>query len=727
MQMHADKILRYAILTGIFLVPFIALIVSDKMFFPFITGKNFGFRILVELLLGGWLILALRDSTYRLKSSWLFITIAAFVGIIAIADAFSIHAFKSFWSNFERMEGFITLAHLLAYFVVAGSMLNTEKLWNRFFNVSVFVSIIISIYGLLQLAGKVTINQGGVRLDATLGNATYFAIYIIFHIFITAFLFLKWRGAQFMKWIYLAVIALQIFVLYHTATRGAIIGFIGGALLATILIAIFERERKNIRKVSIGIIIALLVVVGGFLAIKNTDFVNNSKVLNRFAQISIEEQSSSRFIVWSMAWQGIKERPILGWGQESFNVVFNKYYDPSMYSQEPWFDRVHNIIFDWLIAGGFFGLIAYLSIFIAVLYYLWRKDSSFSVAEKSLVTGLLAAYFFHNMFVFDNITSYIVFFSVLSYIHFRGVESKSDTPEEIHKIFSHGTVRIVASLIIIVTIFSLYALNGKGILTARGLLSALRPYQEGVTKNLEWYEKTLTYNSIGGQEVKEQLLMAASTVGRGDYDIDIKQKFFDLARGEMQKQIDRQPNDARLQVFMGSFLNTFGAHDDSLVYLNKARSLSPNKQAILFELGNSYLLNGKFEKALEVFKEAYELEKNFGQARRIYAIGAIYAGRNDIVEELLVPVYGTTIISDDRIVQAYFDTGQFDKVLAIWQLRVKNEPENPQYRVSLAATYLKIGNRISAISELEKAIELNPEFKEQGEFLINEIRAGRNP
>jgi len=86
--MGINTVLRYLVIGGIFLVPFIPFIITSSMFFPFITGKNFTFRILTELLFGGWLILALRHSLYRLKFSWIAVSIAVFVGIIALADFF---------------------------------------------------------------------------------------------------------------------------------------------------------------------------------------------------------------------------------------------------------------------------------------------------------------------------------------------------------------------------------------------------------------------------------------------------------------------------------------------------------------------------------------------------------------------------------------------------------------------------------------------------------------
>ena len=102
-------------------------------------------------------------------------------------------------------------------------------------------------------------------------------------------------------------------------------------------------------------IIGIIALGGIFLSIRKTTFVEKSQTLNRLASISFEEfKTEARFTVWGMAIQGFKENPVLGYGEENFNLVFNKYYDPRIYNQEQWFDRAHNVFLDWLIAGGLF-------------------------------------------------------------------------------------------------------------------------------------------------------------------------------------------------------------------------------------------------------------------------------------------------------------------------------------------------------------------------------------
>ena len=725
-----NKILRYFLLTGIFIIPFIALIISGKMFFPFITGKNFIFRILVELLLGGWAILALFDKAYRPKFSWLLVSVLSFVGIIALADIFGANPFKSFWSNFERMEGLISLIHLAGYFVVVGIVLNTEKLWDRFWNTSVVVSVIIGIYGILQLAGKITINQGSARLDGTFGNASYLAIYMLFHIFITAFLLVKWRGGLWMRYVYGAIIILQLVILYFTATRGALLGLVGGMLLSALLISIFEKQNKQVRKIAVGILIVITALTGIFFVAKNTQFIKDNQVLGRLSSISLKE-GATRFKIWNMALKGVKESPILGWGQENFNFVFNKYYNPSLYSQEPWFDRVHNIFFDWLVAGGILGFLAYFSIPIFMLLYLWRRlEERLSITEKSIFTGLLAGYFFHNMFVFDNIMSYILFFSIAAYIYaLSKIKMDSDNTgdealdEDENK--DNGMNRIFASFIIIAVIFSLYFFSIKGVLSARALIRGISQ-QSSFDINIANLEKALGYNTVGKQEVIEQMALVVLRMRSGGADIETQTKFFELANREMSKLVEENPNDARIRIFYASLLNNFNFYDKASPHLNKAVELSPNKQTIQFELGTAYLNKGEFEKAFEVFENTYNLAPDFKEAEVIYRVGAIYAGKETRINEIIGPISDQDR-TDARIINAYVKTNKFNEVVKSWQIAVEKEPKNAHFHLSLGAAYLQIGQRQKAIDEIQKSIDLDENLKEQGEFYIKEIKAGRNP
>ena len=727
--MDFDKLLRNIVIAGAFLVPFVPFIVANSMFFPFITGKNFVFRILTEIMFGVWVILALRNASYRPNFSWLLVSVVLFVGVIAVADFTGVDPTKSFWSNYERMDGLVTLIHLLGYFLVIGTVFRTKEIWTWFLNTMVGASVLMGLFSLYQLSGGAVINQGGNRVDGRFGNATYLAIYALFHIFITAILLARWRRGYFVRIIYILNIILQAVVLFFTATRGTILGLLGGALLTAILIVIFERENKAWRRSSIGILAAVVIIVGGFFAIKNTEFVKNDLVLQRFASVSPSSGTvQARFTIWGMAWQGVKERPLLGYGQENFNRVFNKYYDPVLFRDEPWFDRTHDIIFDWLIAGGFLGLIAYILIPLVLLYYIWSKrGKDITFIEKSLLTGMIAGYGFHNLFVFDNMFSYVMYFTILAYVyHLTQHERKEESI--LSRPIDRGLVdRIAVPVVIIATIFTVYFFNTKGILASQTLIEALRKQPTPQT-NLEKFREALAYDSkIGGQEIREQLIQAAVRAKNADVDIEVRQQLYTLAVTEMEKYTKEFPGDARLELFLASLLDSYGEYEKAEPHFQEALRLSPNKQAIRFAVAGNLINLGKTEEAFTLLKETADLAPDYEDAQIMYAVGAIYTGRNDLAEEILSKVNDVQKANNGRLLQAYYNTGQFEKIRDLWQLRVELDPSSVQNRISLAAAYLQLEQRPEAIAVLEEIIKLDPSFKDQGEYLIQEIKAGRNP
>ena len=618
--MNIQKILANGVvLAGFVVVPFIPFVIlSQSTFFPFIVGKNFAFRVVVEIMLAAYLVLAVIDPEYRPRKTYLLWAFVAFLGIITLAAIFGENPTKSFWSNFERMEGVVTYLHLFAYFVVASTVLTVRDMWRPYLNLHLGAGVIMAIIALMQLKGAAV----GFRVDGTLGNSSYLGIYAYFNIFIALYFLTKesltMTGEHVRVATYSAIAALQTVVLFYTGTRGAVLGLIVGLGLATLLVAIFERERKGLRIVAVSILVALLVIIGGFFVARNSTFVKETPLLARFSQLTTGGISTNaRVMVWGMAWQGFKERPVLGWGMENFNYVFNKYYDPKMYGQEQWFDRAHNVFFDWLIAGGIFGLLGYLSLFVAGFYYIWKRGHSLSVLEKSVLTGLLGGYFFQNLFVFDNLTSLIYFGTILAYI-----ESFGHTEKKTASVGVSDDVRTVVgwSGIILVGVL-VFAINYSGFMQNITLIRALSESSDkGPVHNLDLFKQVIAYQSFGTAEAREQLgQFSMNGFDRTKGLSEVQRNFIILALGELEKQAAELPRDARYQLFAGSFLIQVGQVDQALPYLLEAHRLSPNKQTILFELGNAYYLKKDMAKTEEMFKQAYELAPEYDNARKFYA------------------------------------------------------------------------------------------------------------
>jgi len=657
------QILKRVIFAGLFAVPFIPFLVSSPFFFPFITTKAFAFRIIVEVIFAVWIILALTDSKYKPKRSIVLYAVSLFIFIVGVADLFGVEPVKSFWSNFERMEGYITMLHLLALFLVIGSVFE-DKEWRWWWNTSLIASLIMIFYCLFQLAGVLRINQGGVRVDGTLGNASYLALYFLIHIFIALYYFAKSKVSS-MRWVYGALILGQMFILYSTATRGAIFGLLGGFFLVA-LINLKNKEDLRIRKWSRNSLIVLTAFVALFFLARNTDFVKSSPVMSRFSNLSISSlKTEGRAFVWPMALEGIKERPILGWGQDNFNYVFAKHYSGQMYKIEPWFDRAHNIFLDWGISAGLLGLLSYLSLYVVLFIQIWKKDTPLSFLERSTLTGLLSAYFFNNFFVFDNLISYVLFFSLLAYIHSKRTNTSVSPVQDSD---DRKDLAMISSSVFVVLVLLIYFINVKPIIANTSLIKALNYSQMEGKKGeaMKFYKTAYETSRLGRPEVTEWISAKAPEV-LGDESVSMVERnaYFEFAKNAMEEITKDLSDDPRYELIAGNFYLSFGLSQDADRHLSRALELMPEKQIIHFNLGQLALQQNNFEEALSHFKNAYDLAPEYGEAKMTYLLGAVYTRDTELINELVSTMDGATLIDDPRVLAALYQTNQKSFLLSL--------------------------------------------------------------
>ena len=269
------------------IIPFIVLHVADGgrldviswftgtgMFFPFISGKNILFRILVEVALAGWAILALSDSSYRInvKKSPIMIAYGLFIIVLLFADLFGVDREKSMWSNFERMEGFIGHIHLFAYFFVLTVMVKTLADWQKMWKIFLAADILIVLYGYAQLFGvkgqlfynlfpklgewfssHFAIHMSSNRLDATIGNSAYFGVFCLMHVFIAALLWSQANNPR-KQWGYPVIILMNVLGVLFSGTRGSMIGLAVGAFITLGIIA-WNKKGKTLQNFAIATVL----------------------------------------------------------------------------------------------------------------------------------------------------------------------------------------------------------------------------------------------------------------------------------------------------------------------------------------------------------------------------------------------------------------------------------------------------------------------------------------
>lgn len=712
----AKQITRWAALGALFLVPITPLLVADSYFFPFITGKAFFFRIVVEIAVVAWLVLAALDAEYRPRASMIGTAVVGFVAWMFVADAFAPNAAKAFWSNFERMEGWVLLVHLLGFFFAAGAVLRVEKKWRAWFLTSLGVSAVICGYALLQLNGSLAIHQGSVRIDASFGNSAYLAIYFLFNVFIALWLALT-ENRPWIKWSLIVLAALEGALIFFTETRGTIIGLVAALALAAFLTAL--TAGKDIRRKAAGAFALILILAGGFYFARNTDFVQDNHVLERIASISLND-GRTRFTIWRMALQGIAERPLTGWGQEGFNYVFNKYYDPSLYHQEPWFDRAHNAFIDWLSAGGLPAFLLYLSLFGSAVLLLW-KSSELSRPERIALTGALVGYAIHNLFVFDNLYSYVYFFALLSLIDSQ-VARPLKRLEEAPTLSSVDGVTYALPVAAVALGLLIWSVNVPGMNAARGLIVAMTPSAAGPGENLRAFEDLAAHPSFAAQEIREQLINFAATIVQSPHVAPAeKERAASLAVREMRKQVASYPLDVRERLQLSYAYRVAGDGASALKEIQKAALLSPGKQQIWIEEGQVAWDMGDVATAHKAFTAAAALDPQFTDLAVYAAAGNIAIGDNAAADKILRDAYGSTIVDSGILAVAYYRTQNWARLTDFWRLRTQKPGASFETWLSLAAALYTAGKNAEAVRTIKTAVALFPDSSAAGASAIAQI------
>lgn len=444
---------------------FSVVVVMTSVFFPFIGGKYYFFRFAVELALIcfilWWAFEArphdLKEFFSRITAKPLFIAVSVFVLAYLLASIFAYDPNAAFWSNYERGEGGFQMIHYYVFFLLLVGLFREWADWRLAFRLSLLAGGLMILYGICAnflLQGFVSPYQDGTppstwwglltkaRFQGSLGNPAYVAPYLIFSLF---YLFYLWCEEKSRRMItsfgygFLALFFLFFFAL--SQTRGAFLGLVASiAVFFVYLIVALPRARKVIVSVA-----AALVVVGALLFAFKDNPAIRALPGSRFLDLRFGEQTvQTRLWTWNSAWQGVKERPIFGWGPENFSVVFDKYFDTRHYipgeSSETWFDRAHSVIFDYLAETGFIGFLSYLAIFVVFYYEFFRKVIGRSARRDAehprfsrnvhlahaLIFALPVAYLIQGLALFDVLPIYINLFFFLAFsVYLLEEKSKS--------------------------------------------------------------------------------------------------------------------------------------------------------------------------------------------------------------------------------------------------------------------------------------------------------------
>ncbi|MFC1595222.1 tetratricopeptide repeat protein, partial [Patescibacteria group bacterium] len=238
-----------------------------------------------------------------------------------------------------------------------------------------------------------------------------------------------------------------------------------------------------------------------------------------------------------------------------------------------------------------------------------------------------------NIFVFDNLVTYILFFSILGFLHFLFIRPHNYKNNFIkNSRFSPQKMSIVV-IVIIATLFCSYALNAKPIMAAGQIIEAMGTLKSSgnVDEVIKSFNKVIEYNTFGTTEARERV---ADLVVQIAVNIDQTNQAFavllDYSIKEMEKEALRQPDVARYPVFLGKLytiqMNLSGkGFETAEMYHNQALELAPNYIQIRLGLAELYLIAGEKQKAINVVKTTFDLPtKHTTLGSLFYPIFSVY-------------------------------------------------------------------------------------------------------
>lgn len=277
----------------------------------------------------------------------------------------------------------------------------TGELFEFIVNCIIVLSVFAALYGLIEYIGilnKFDIDQLEIiifnrpqdRINSVFFNANYYAMMIEFFVCITFCKILKIKDIKvnYKKFCYyLAVIAINLFMLLLTACRTAWPALAAGVLV----ILIIDKQYKACLAIMAGVILACV-----YFVFNPSKFPRVDNIIAYFG---------TRQGIWDVAIANIKTHPLFGEGPMTYWHIYKAYNGHPT-------EHAHSIYLDPLLCFGIIGILTILPFIIENikrLYRLWKTQ-----IDKTLVALIIS---FTVMIFVHGMLDYTIFFVQTGFLY----------------------------------------------------------------------------------------------------------------------------------------------------------------------------------------------------------------------------------------------------------------------------------------------------------------------
>lgn len=703
--------------------------------FPWVFGKTILFQIIIEILAILFLFDAIQKKKILFKKfNLLDYTVYGFFLILILTSLTGENFFHSLWGNQARSLGVFTWIHLGAFYFFLTQFTSEETQWKKLFQWSVIVAVFIGLSATFQnfLPSDWSGDPGGSRYSGLLGNPAFFASYVVVNAGFAWYLFSQAKEKK--RYFFLLAGIFLSSCVFLSGTRGAFLGFVLGAFFSLALWFILSGKDKKTLKVRGGILSVFILLVSIFSILGQTSLrASFPAPIARLLDFSLTNGTGeTRLMAWKIAWQGFKEKPLLGWGYGNYDLVFNKYYNTNFlkYSfQETVWDKPHNSFLEMLVSSGIFGFV-YITVFVFSLYLLLRGVTKLSQNEKMgrfILAGTVVGYGIQVFFLFDTISVLIPVMVILAFSSFCWKLEKEKQEKNLLSV-----QKIFAMVGIFICLFSIYYYNIINFLESSSLKGAL-----GTSDTYSFGTKALVALQKEGKFRDETAILLAEKFTQFEKAEAFSPENFHyvessaLATAEtLENLFVRYPTNVAYATWSAQVYMILGQMKDRQYYqkaeslLQKAIQISPQKQETLFLLGRTYLLQKKFDSALDVQKKAIEVNPKIGISHWFYGLAQVASGKISeglvSIEEALKTGYGIGLGERLYVIDLYASQKNYTKVIEQYKALSDGDPQNVNWYIKLATAYALAGDKKSALETVDKAVQISPDIRNDAEHFIKQ-------
>ncbi len=677
---QSERVAYYLLHALVFLVPiaisnFVWLGISQ---FPFSFDQFDLAKVVVQRVLTFAALGALAWSMFthggKFKKSNFYWLILAFLAWVFVSSLFSIHVPTAFFGKYRRLEGFFSFVNYAVIFFLGLQLIDRPSKMRSIIRTLFFSNVIVVGYGILQWRGLDPIQWGQLPFEATRAFSTYgnpdlLGGFLMFSLPTALGLALSeentiWRVVYWVGFLATVVVWIVSFV------RGA---WIGGALALVILIAAAFWLREKMHTTD-WVFVGITALAGVGLTVYSS--VTGKGVLNfaeRFASIAAVNEGSSktRYEIWQAAVGAIKDRPIFGFGADTFRLVFPK-YKPFAYSNDAGYlsvaDNVHNYALQLTAGIGIPGSLMFFSLvgweLIASARYAWDREAG---AKRVLYTSIWAAVIGYivllmtNLSVTGNTIFLWLFLGLLAVPLSKTVEFKAP---------AWGQAAAVAAVVLAIAgagywmwwaSADYYYLIGRiGPISTDQRIAAI---QEAIRRNpfndMYLAELPLRYQdqfvALMQQAQQEQQAgqNAQATLQAAKAQLALAEQGFHDVIAFVPPEYDNYVFLANLYNQAGTFLGDPRYFQQAIAVGKQGIAIEPNGPAIRLQTAIAYSSLGQYKEAIPLLTHSISLDPNFADPWSLLG-------------------------------EVYLRSGQYAKAVAVYKVAVARFPTDSRLKTGLA-------------------------------------------